>query len=144
MKVRIEYITEGEEEVIIRCKDKNSEIDKVIDFVENSKPKIRGMINGRNYLLDPSEVYYCESTDNVVYIYTKSEVYKSGYILNELEHTYENQGFFRCSKSMVLNINAIKSLRSELGNKINATLVNGEHVIISRKYSIILRKILKS
>ncbi len=64
--------------------------------------------------------------------------------LNALEYHFRTQGFFRCSKSMVINIYRISYLESKPGNRIDAMMDNGEHVIISRRYASGLRAVLKS
>lgn len=55
----------------------------------------------------------------------------------------KQKGFFRCSKSMVINIYRINKLKSMSGNRIDVTMDNGEHVIISRRYAKELRSTLK-
>ena len=65
------------------------------------------------------------------------------YTLNELEGMLGQDGFFRCSKAFIVNLDKIVSLRSEMGNRIDAKLENGEHLIISRRYAKELRAILK-
>lgn len=42
--------------------------------------------------------------------------------------------FFRCSKSIVVNINKIKNLKPQIDRTIMVTMCNGEKLIISRRY----------
>ena len=63
--------------------------------------------------------------------------------LSEAQERLENHGFFRCNKSMALNLNHIESVKSELGSRINAALDNGEHVVISRHYAKRFRELLR-
>jgi len=72
-----------------------------------------------------------------------NNVYRTAYTLNEIETAFSKLGFFRCSKSMVINIYSIKNLKSELGNRIDAELSNHEHIIISRHFAKHFRSILK-
>ena len=51
--------------------------------------------------------------------------------------------YFRCSKSMIINIYRISRLQSESGGRINAVMENGEHVIISRSYAKEFRRVLR-
>lgn len=44
---------------------------------------------------------------------------------------------------MILNLYKISFLKSEPGNRIRATMENGEQVMISRRYAKELRQILK-
>ena len=59
------------------------------------------------------------------------------------EERFARDGFFRCSKSMVINVCHVDRLKSESGNRIDAQMGNGEHVMISRRYAKALRRILK-
>ena len=144
MKVRVEYITEGENEVLIRCQEINNEIIEIKNFINQERKKISGEKDGETYLLSPSEIYYCESVDNLVFVYTDMAVYKINTNLSDLEFRFSVFGFFRCSKSFVINLNTIISLKSIMGNRIDATLKNGEHIIISRHYAKSLREKLQS
>lgn len=144
MKVRIEYISEGENEILIRCDQINDEILEIMDLMNLQRKKISGHIDGETYLLEPSQIYYCESVDNSIFAYTKNEVYKIHINLNELETKFSDFGFFRCSKSLVINLKALLSLKSIMSNRIEATLKNGEHIIISRHYAKQLREILQN
>lgn len=114
-----------------------------MSLLDIQKKKLIGFSEQKQYIIDPSEVLYCESVDGTTYIYAKDKVYRTAYTLSDIENTYSDTGYMRCSKSMVLNIHAIKSLRSELGNRIDTLLSNGEHIIISRHYAKELRNILK-
>ena len=143
MKIRIEYISEGENEILIRCDKINDEISKIIDLMNLQKKKISGHKDGEMYLMGPSQIYYCESVDSSIFAYTESDVYKIQISLNELETVFRDFGFFRCSKSLVINLNVIQSLKSLMANRIDATLKNGEHIIISRHYAKLLREVLQ-
>lgn len=145
MKVRIEKnLTFGSElEVVIYCSKVDDEVEKILSSLDLHKKKLLGFIEGREHIIELPEVLYCESVDGDVYIYTKNKVYKTAHTLNDIENEFRAAGFFRCSKSMVLNIHSIKSLKSELGNRIDAILINGEHIIISRHYAKLMRQLLK-
>ncbi|MBR6396195.1 MAG: LytTR family transcriptional regulator DNA-binding domain-containing protein, partial [Lachnospiraceae bacterium] len=54
-----------------------------------------------------------------------------------------DDSFFRCSKSMIINVGRVASLKSLPSNRIDATLENGEHIIISRRYAAEFRRFLK-
>jgi len=86
---------------------------------------------------------YLESVDGSVYAYTKDIAAKTNLTLAAAEGLYADDGFFRCSKSMVLNIYHIEYLKSISGNRVDVTMDNGEHVIISRRYVKALRSVMK-
>lgn len=144
MKLTLEQIREGDEEIIIRYKNRSRLVDDVICCIEGQEKKISAVKDKKTYLLRPQEIIYLESVDGSVYLYTKEDVYSTSMTLNALEYHYKPQGFFRCSKSMVINIYRISHLKSKPGNRIDAMMDNGEHVIISRRYASELRAVLKS
>jgi len=145
MKIKIDKSDdyELEPEIVIRCREIDDRVKKILSLFDSQKQKLIGFLEQAEHVIDPVEVLYCESVEGIVFIYTRQQVYKSSYTLTDIENAFSESGFFRCSKSMVLNINSIKSLKSELGNRIDALLSNGEHIIISRHYVKQFRKILK-
>ena len=143
MKLTLEQITSGQEEVIIRYLEHSERLDDLIHMIEHHGRKIPAAKDGGTILLSPADVLYLESTDNAVYIYTANEVARTSLTLAAAESAYSGEGFFRCSKSMVINIYHISYLRSIAGNRADVTMDNGEHVIISRRYVKALRSILK-
>lgn len=143
MKLTMSRITQGEDEVIIKYRQMNEQIEAIAGMVQGKNHKISAYGDGRMHLLFPESIYYLESVDGATFAYLKDKVYKVQMSLWELAVCYESRGFFRCSKSMVLNIYKISYLKSEPGNRILATMENGEQVMISRKYAKELRQILK-
>ena len=55
----------------------------------------------------------------------------------------DDEKYFRCSKSMIVNVGKVERLRSMPSNRIDATLASGEHIIISRTYAADFRRLLK-
>lgn len=143
MKLTMKQITEGEDEVIIRYHHLNNEVESIASIVQSSGKRIEGYEDGRQLFLLPEQIYYFESVDGTTYAYLKDMVCKVNDSLERLAIRYEDRGMFRCSKSMVINIYKISYLKSEPGNRICATMENGEQVMISRRYARILRQILK-
>lgn len=143
MKIVCEHIENDEDEIIIRYKTMTEEIENVLKYLKEDSNNIIGQAKEKKYVLKPSVIYYFESVDNSIFAYTKDGVYEVNSTLNDVESKFSHLGFFRCNKSFVLNINKILSLKSEIGSRINAELVNGEHIIVSRRYSKSLREILR-
>lgn len=143
MKIVCDHIENGEDEIIIKYKTMTEEIENILKYLKNDSNHIIGESRGKKYVLKPSVIYYFESVDNSIFAYTKDGVYEVNSTLNDVENKFSHLGFFRCNKSFVLNINKILSLKSEIGSRINAELINGEHIIVSRRYSKSLREILR-
>ncbi len=143
MKITLQQIREGNEEVIIKYRQMTGQIDKIVKYIEGQSEKMPGTKDGERFLINIHQIIYLESVDGVTWFYTKDAVFKSELTLALCEVLYAGEGFFRCSKSMIINIYHIGKLKSMPGNRIDATMDNGEHVIISRRFSRELRSILR-
>lgn len=143
MKITLQQIPDGQDEVIIRYRELTEQIDELIQSIRHRRDKIYAEKDGAKMLVSPDKVLYLESVDNTVYVYTKEAVAKTNLTLSAAESIYSSDGFFRCGKSMVINIYHIEYLKSISGNRVDVTMDNGEHVIISRRYVKALRSILK-
>lgn len=143
MKYSIEQITQGENEVIVRFSEMDHETSRVIDFLKNNDKKLSGYVDGKVMILDRSSILYIESVDGKTFAYTEDLVVRLDQSLNQLEIQLEEINFFRCSKSMILNIDKVSTLKSLASNRIDATMKNGEHIMISRTYASEFRKLLR-
>ena len=143
MKIRIERISRGEEEIILRYREETPEMEALLRYLNKTSRTLLGKKNGQEVIVTPGDVIYLESVDGETFLYTKEEVMGTGISLAAAEAEFVQEGFFRCSKSMVLNIYHIDRLKSESGNRIDAQMDNGEHVMISRRYAKALRRVLK-
>ena len=143
MKVVLQQISEGSEEIRIRYRQMTEQIEEIVHYIEGQGDKLIGMKDGQQFMLRPYDVIYLESVEGTAYLYTEKEVYRSSLTLMAAERAYGDEGYFRCSKSMVVNIYRIQKLQSMPGNRIDVTMDNGEHVVISRRYAKELRNILK-
>jgi len=139
----MDRVCQGEEEIIIRYAQMTGQIQAIVNMVQGTGKKIRAVWEEQTFLFNPEDIYYFESVDGGTFAYADDKVGKVSESLGELALRYEERGFFRCSKSMVLNIYKISYLKSEPGNRICATMENKEQVLISRRYAKQLRQILK-
>lgn len=143
MKVRTEQIAAGEDEILVKYKEMTPEIKRIIESLKREAVYIVGKNGDRQYRIQPGEIYYFESVDEKLFAYTSENEYQVALTLAEAEEKLNSYGFFRCNKSFVVNINHIASVRSEMGNRIDALLDNQEHVIISRRYAKDFRELLR-
>lgn len=139
MKVSIIENAGAETEVIIRCDRADDNIRRLAAMLDGRKIPVRD--GDSILLLSPIDVLYCEYVDGGVFAYTTTQVYPARLTLAELDREH---GFFRCSKTMVVNLRAIDALRSGDCGRIIATMCNGEKLIISRHYAVALRSKLLS
>ena len=143
MKYTIEQILSGEDKLILRYQRLNTEVETVLQFMNAPAKKLIGIKNDIQAVIDFADVLYAETVDRKAFIYTADDVFRTEFTLSQLEEVLNTVNFFRCSKSMIINIDKIATLKSLASNRIDAALINGEHIIISRTYASEFRKILK-
>ncbi len=143
MKYTINQMEQGEEELILNYVSLSEEVVRILAFMKEGGRKLLGFKDNLQTVLNPDEILYVESVDGRTYAYTAGEVYKINYSLAKAEKMLDGINFYRCSKSMILNIDCIVSLKSLSSNRIDATMKNGEHILISRTYASEFRRRLR-
>lgn len=143
MKYTIEQIKQGDDELILRYQNLNQEVEHIMNFMSFSEKKLVGTKDGSQIVVDVKQILYIESVDRKTFVYLEDDVVRVEYTLTQLERMLNSPRFFRCSKSMIMNIDKVKVLDSLASNRIDATMCNGEHIIISRTYASEFRRRLK-
>ena len=119
------------------------EIQEIISFVKSRQGQLSAVRDGKRYEVPVVDLFYAESVDDRLFLYTANDSYEIRMKLYELEDLLKNTSFFRVSKSMIVNLMKITSVRPALNGRFSAMLKNGEEIIISRKYVPALKQILK-
>lgn len=141
MKLTIhENEDQDELEVIVRCKEMNEEVLKVLTSIRSLERKVLGTLDGKIHLLLPNDIYYFESVDKKNFAYTKQFVYEVALRLYQIEEMFGEGNFFRATKATILNLDKIKMITPRLGGRIEVTLENGENMVVSRQYVPILKE----
>ena len=104
MKIRMQQIVSGEDEILIKYKKMTPEIKKLVERLSENEIIIVGKKEGRQYRILPKDIYYFESVDEKLFAYTSMAEYQVLYTLGEVEEKLSSEGFFRCNKSFVVNI----------------------------------------
>jgi DNA-binding LytR/AlgR family response regulator len=143
MKYTIEQIKQGDDELILRYQNLNQEVENIMNFMSFSEKKLVGTKDGSQIVIDVKQILYIESVDRKTFVYLEDDMVRVEYTLTQLERILNSVRFFRCSKSMIINIDKVKVLNSLASNRIDATMCNSEHIIISRTYASEFRRRLK-
>jgi len=143
MKYTFTQITKGEDEIILKYRNMTPEINRIVTFLSNEQRMLVGINDKTQVVLEKHQILYIESVDGRTFAYTEEDVFRLNYTLTQLEQILCDINFFRCSKSMILNIHQVKKLKSLPSNRIDATMRNDEHILISRTYASDFRKRLK-
>ncbi|MBQ3970186.1 MAG: LytTR family transcriptional regulator DNA-binding domain-containing protein [Clostridia bacterium] len=144
MLTKITKIPNDKPEILeIRCHSVTDEVREIIAFVKSRQGQISGAIDERQYEISVTDIFYIEAVDNRSFIYTKGKVYESKQKLYELEELLNEKHFLRVSKSTILNLMKISSIKPAMNGRFTAVLSSNEQVIISRKYVPDLKRALK-
>lgn len=136
MKLEI-LIDESAEDLHIQvtCKQLTSDIERIIASLRVLNRQLTAKKNGEIYFLDITQIIYIENVDRKSFIYTADDIFECDLRLYELEQQLEEFGFFRVSKSFLIYLPKIQSLRAEFDRKVRITMSNGEQIIASRQYA---------
>lgn len=134
---------EQPEQMEIRCHEITEEIKEIVTFVKTRQGRLTGIQEDRQFEVPVPDVCYIEAVDNKVFLYTPKQVYETRQKLYELEELLKEKYFLRVSKSLLLNLMKVRSIKPALNGRFLAVLQSGEELIISRKYVPELKAALK-
>jgi DNA-binding LytR/AlgR family response regulator len=144
MDIRILKIDESETEYIeIGCHKKDDRVEDIVHFVKSRQGSIGAVLEDQQYQLPITDIFYIEAVDDKTFIYLNDNCFESRKRLYEFEDALSNREFARISKSVIVNLMKISSIKPALNGRFMCILANGEKVIISRKYVSDIKKKLK-
>ncbi len=126
--------------VQITCPKLTPEVEQLLFAIRILNRQLSVKCNKETYLLDLHEIIFIESVERNCFIYTAQQVYESNQKLYELEHQLKADGFCRISKSCLIQMRHIRSLKADINHKIRITMNNGEQLIASRQYAEALKQ----
>ena len=137
-KIRIEVDPDGEEEIIIRCKQIDEEVIRVqrlLDGTQDSKVnEISLRLGETEYIVPVADVLFFESSDRLCTAYTDTHMFDCDLKLYELEAQLPPY-YMRVSKSCILNLRAVESLKKDLTGVCEIGFKNSKKKIyVSRMY----------
>ena len=140
MKIILEQIDESEEEqIIVKSHRMRPELLQSLNLIADAKP------NGRDYFfalsgeeifrVNPSDILYIESVDGKTFMYCSERVYESKQKLREFEELLKEKNFLRSSRTMIINVDKVRSFSPAAAGQLRVTMLNGEKVLITRRYA---------
>lgn len=143
MKISINIDPElSDTEIIINCSNLTAETESIIAALRMADNQLTVTRDGETHILDITKIAYIESVDRKTFVYTENDCYESKLKLYEMDDRLCNPGggFLRISKSCIVRLKYICSLKADLDRRIRITLENGEQLIASRQYADELKK----
>jgi len=124
-----------ETEITVNCSRVSDDIDKLLAAIRLLDMKLTGRKDGRQYILEASDVLYIESVDKHTFLYTSNSVYESSLKLYELEAKLADRDFIRASKNSLFNINHILSIEPDFDRRLIMTMTGNIKLTVSRQYA---------
>lgn len=124
-----------ETEITISCNQLTDEIENIMATLRIMNQQMLVYKDEEHHLLDVSCISYIEALERKTFVYTEADIFESKLKLYEMEEKLCRSGFFRISKSCLVNLKYIKTIRNDVERRIRLTLKNGEQVMVSRQYA---------
>lgn len=117
------------------------EYPKYNEFVAKVVKKVRGMdmeftasTQDKQIRIPLTEIYYFETVERKIFVYTEKDVYRLALTMAELEDMTRESDIVRISRTCFINIGHLKGIKQIKNSHLEAELDNDEKVIVSRKY----------
>ena len=136
MKITLEPAELLETEVIIRGDVASEEVISLLQLLKKRNTgKLLLFKEDEQYIVDTQDIVYVEVNDSKAYAYLNQDTYEAKQKLYELKELLGTQSFVQINKSVIVNINYVKSIQAEFSGNYRIKLKNRkESLIISRKY----------
>lgn len=124
-------------EVTINCGELTEDVEHMIAAIRMSSRQlvVTDSKSGENVILDAGDIAYVEAIDRKCFVYTEDHVFETSYRLYELEALFSGMRFCRISKSCLVSLKFISSIKTEVNHRLRLTLKNKEAIIVSRQYA---------
>ncbi len=114
MKIIVRVDNNIDNDIVILCKEKNSFVKNIENYANSLNIiKIPFYKREQEYYMDLNKIIFFETDINNISAHTINDVYSIKYKLYELEDILPNN-FIRVSKSSIVNINNIYSIKRNI------------------------------
>ena len=113
----------------------SAELEKMIAALRIYDQQMVVFKGEESVILEVAQIVYVESVDRKTFVYTRNTFYETKQRLYEMEEQLCQSGFLRTSKSCLVQLKQIRTLKTELNRKLRVTLENGEQLMVSRQYA---------
>lgn len=72
--------------------------------------------NDKMFVLNLTDIYYCEAHEHEVYVYTKEDQYKVSSSISEFYKKLPQDNFFKCHRSYIVNLDKITEITPWFNN----------------------------
>ena len=136
MKIKLEDIESNEIEVIIRGNIADEKIQHIVSLLKSNSTTTKILLQDdeKEILTDIVDILYFETIERKVYASTSNDKLICRYSLSEISSMFKSRGITQIGKSLLVNVNHVKSLESEFSGNYVITLKNDQKLVVSRFY----------
>lgn len=128
--------TPEDEGVILQYRKLTKDFAEIRDYCMHKGRTITGYAAGHEAVsIRVEDILYFEAVGELVFAYLEKAVYEVRSRLYQVETKLQQRNMMRASKSVLINVDKITSVRPALNGRLLATMENGEDVLISRNYA---------
>ena len=126
----------ADEGVILKYVTLTKDFAEIKEYVKHKGNTIMGYDQNKEWVpIRLEDILYYETVDGTVFAYTASEIYKIKGKLYQVEEEIKRSCICRASKTMLVNLDHVQSVRTALNGRLYAKLENEEEILITRKYA---------
>ena len=130
-------------EISIIYQDRNKIMERIVSFLNSVDSEIKCNFGNGTILLNASDIFYIECSNNKTIIYCENENYQINERLYQIYEKLASKGFVQISKYCIVNANKIEKFKSLFNSHMETELTNGAKLLITRKYLNDIKRILK-
>ena len=125
-----------DEGVILEYVNWTKDFAEIKEYVKRKGDTIIGYTQrGDSVSIRIEDILYYETVDGNAFAYTAEQVYKLDGRLYQVEDKVKRRTICRASKTMLVNVEHIISVRTALNGRLYARMENGEEILITRRYA---------
>lgn len=121
-------------EVLVSYGEENGEVKKLLSLIHSADKQINCSNGNRQQMVNASDIHYIESVDKKTFVYLEKDVLHTEGRIYQLKEELKEAGFVQISKSCLLNLNVLESIRPLMNSRMEALLINGERILVTRKF----------
>lgn len=125
-----------EEGVILQYIRLTKDFEEIKEYVQHKGDALIGYTQDKERVpVRVEDILYFETVDGRVFAYTADSVYEIKGRLYQVEEKVSRRTICRASKTMIVNVEHITSVRTALNGRLYARMENGEEILITRRYA---------
>ena len=137
MRVTEKLVKSPEEEgVTLAYIRLTKDFEEIKEYVQHKGDALTGYTQNKERVsVRVEDILYFETVDGRVFAYTVNSVYEIKGRLYQVEEKVSRRTICRASKTMLVNVEHITSVRTALNGRLYARMENGEEILITRRYA---------